>query len=82
MNGAEKTKDLGDGRFEFKDVSKNKSNLNLIQIQNNGDLEYQKILDDEENEVPFMVSKGIISGDSVFFLGRKGTKKQLLKVTL
>lgn len=82
LNAAEKIEDLGNGRFEFKDVSKNKSNLNLIQIQNNGDLEYQKILDDEENEVPFMVSKGIQLDNSVFFLGRKGSKKQLLKVTL
>ena len=82
LNAAEKIKDLGNGRFEFKDVSKNKSNLNLIRIQNNGDFEYQKILDNEENELPFMVSNGIKSGDSVFFLGRKGTKKQLLKVSL
>ena len=38
--------------------------------------------DSELNEVPFMVSNGILSGDSVFFIGRKGKKKQILKVTL
>lgn len=82
LNAGEKIKDLGKGRFEFKDVSKNKSNLNLIRIQNNGYLDYQEILNNEENEFPFMVSNGIKSGNSVFFLGRKGNTKQLLKVSL
>ncbi len=82
LNAGEKIKDLGKGRFEFKDVSKNKSNLNLIRIQNNGYLDYQEILNNEENEVPFMAANGIKSGNSVFFLGRKGSTKQLLKVSL
>lgn len=78
INAKEKIKEISNNRIEFKGVG----NLNLIRVNPNGDFDYEKILDDEENEVPFMVSNGIQSGDSVFFLGRKGTKKQLLKVSL
>jgi len=82
LNASEKIKDLENNRIEFRDTRKNKYNLNLIRINEKGDFDYQEILDDEENEVPFMVSNGIKSGNSVLFLGRKGTNKQLLKVSL
>lgn len=82
INTGEKTKELNTQRIEFTDIRKNKSNLNLIRINENGDFEYEKILDDEENEVPFMVANGIPLGNSVFFLGKKGITKQVLKVTL
>ena len=78
INAKEKIKEISNNRIQFKGIG----NLNLIRINPNGDFEYQKILDDDENEVPFMVSNGIKSGNSVFFLGRKGSTKQLLKVTL
>lgn len=78
INTKEKIKEISNNRIQFKGIG----NLNLIRINQNGDFEYQKILDDDENEVPFMVSNGIKSGNSVFFLGRKGSTKQLLKVSL
>ncbi|MGQ7946009.1 hypothetical protein [Flavobacterium sp. WC2509] len=82
INSGEKIKELKNQRIEFTDIPKNKSNLNLIRVNEKGDFEYEKILDDEENEVPFMVAKGIPLGNSVYFLGKKGSTKQLLKVTL
>ena len=47
-------------------------------------LTVQEILDDKENDVPFMVANGAISkkGEAVYFIGRKSKKKQLLKVTI
>ena len=78
INAKEKIKEISNNRIEFKGIG----NLNVIRINQKGDFEYQKILDDDENEVPFMVSNGIKSGNSVFFLGRKGSTKQLLKVSL
>jgi len=78
INAKEKIREISNNRIQFKGIG----NLNLIRINIKGDFEYQKILDDEENEVPFMVSNVIKSGNSVFFLGRKGSTKQLLKVTL
>lgn len=82
INSAERTKLLSNNRIAFKNVSDKKANLNLFKIDINGQLQLQEILDDEQNEVPFMVSKGAIIDNSIYFLGRKGKKKQLLKVTL
>ncbi len=82
INTADEIKKLKNDRIEFGQIRKNKSNLNVIQVDADGNFEYQKILDDEENAVPFMVSKGAIIDNSIYFMGRRGKEKQLLKVTL
>lgn len=82
INAPEKIKKISHDRIQFGQTSKNNSNLNIIRINANGDFDYQEILDDTENEVPFMVSTGATSGNSVFLMGRRGQKKQLLKITL
>ncbi len=82
INADEKVKTLNDGRIEFGQVSKDKSNLNILQIDTNGDFEHQEILNNQSSSIPFMVSKGIVVDNVVYFLGRKGKEKQLLKVTL
>ena len=82
INASEKIKELKNERVEFKDVNPNKANLYLLTIDSTGNFNYQLLLDDESNEVTYIVSKGIFINDSCYFLGRKGKKKQLLKVTL
>jgi hypothetical protein len=82
INTGEKVKKLKNDRIQFGQTSTKKSNLNVIRINPNGDFDYQEVLDDKDSEVPFMVSDGAITGNSVFFIGRKGKKKQLLKITL
>lgn len=82
INTSDEIKKLRNDRIEFGDVRKNKSNLNVIRVNANGDFDYKKILDDEQNAVPFMVAKGITLDNTVYFLGRRGKTKQLLKVTL
>lgn len=82
INSRDEIKKLNDDRIEFRQVRKNKSNLNMITVNSDGNFEYQEILDNEENSVPFMVSRGIGIDNSVYFLGRRGSEKQLLKVTL
>ena len=54
----------------------------IYQINENGDFDYREVLNNEENEVPFMISKGMILDNSVFFLGKKKDNKQLLKIVL
>jgi hypothetical protein len=82
INTGEKVRKLRNDRIQFGQTSTKRSNLNIIRINQDGDFEYQEILDDKENEVPFMVSEGVLSNNSVFFIGRKGKKKQLLKISL
>lgn len=82
INAGEKVRKLSKDRISFGETSTKHSNLNVIRIKQNGDFDYREILDDKENEVPFMVAYGKLSGDSVFILGQKGKKKQILKLTL
>lgn len=82
INASDKIKKLKDDRIEFGQVNIDKSNLNLLKINSNGDFEFQEILGEEENAIPYMVSKGIVIENTVYFLGRKGKNKQLLKVSL
>ena len=83
INTGEKIKKLKNDRIEFKGVRKNKSNLNVVRINTDGDFDYVEILDDENSSVPFMVSKGaILDNTSMLFLGRKGNTKQLIKISL
>ncbi|NHM07872.1 hypothetical protein G4D82_11620 [Flavobacterium sp. CYK-4] len=82
INTGEKVRKIRRDRIEFKEASAKRSNLNIIRINENGDFDYREVLDDKDNEVPFMVANGELSGDSVFFLGQKGKKKQILKLTL
>jgi len=82
INTGEKVKKLSNSRIQFGQTSTKKSNLNVIRITPDGNFDFQEILDDKDSEVPFMVSDGAISKNSVYFIGRKGKKKQILKVTL
>lgn len=82
INAAEKVRKISNDRIEFKGARKNKSNLNIIRINKNGVFDYQEVLDNEANEVPFMISLGFSSNGAEYFLGRKGKNKQLLKITL
>lgn len=84
INTGDKVKKLRNDRIQFGQKSPKKSNLNIIRINQAGDLEYKEVLDDKDNEVPFMVSDGAITkeGGTVYFIGRKGKKKQLLKLSL
>ena len=82
INTGEKVRKLSNERIQFGQTSTNRSNLNIIRINQDGSFDYQEVIDDKDNEVPFMVSNGVISGNSTYFLGRKGKKKQILKITL
>ena len=84
INTGEKVKKLRNDRIQFGQKSARRSNLNVIKINGEGEFEFKELLDDEENEVPFMVANGatIKQGESIYFLGRRGKKKQLLKLSI
>ena len=79
INAGEKVKKLSKERIQFGETSAKRSNLNVIRINENGDFDYREILDDKENEVPFMVANGELCGNSVFILGQKGKKSFHMK---
>lgn len=84
INTGDKVKKLRNDRIQFGQKSAKRSNLNIIKINHDGDFEFKEVLDDKDNEVPFMVANGAITkkGNNIYFMGRKGRKKQLVKLSL
>ncbi|MEZ4792245.1 MAG: hypothetical protein R2783_01830 [Gelidibacter sp.] len=84
LNCSDKVKKLRNDRLEFKGVKQKKSNFYVITLDENGSFEYKKVLDDKDSEVPFALGDGIVNnnGKDIIFQGRKGSKKQVMKVSL
>ncbi|AWH84532.1 hypothetical protein HYN59_05100 [Flavobacterium album] len=84
INAGDKLKKLSKDRIQFSQKAAKKSNLNIIHINKDGDIDFKELLDDKNNEVPFMVANGATTktGNSIYFLGQLKKKKQLLKLTL
>lgn len=82
LNTKDKIKNIRDNRIEFRQPSINNFCLYHIKINRDGEYDYNEILDSTENEVPFMISKGVFSDNNMFFIGKKRKTKQLLKITM
>ena len=84
INCSDKVKKLRNDRLQFKGVKTKKSNLYVITLDESGNFEYKKILDDKDSVVPFAVGRGYLNnnGEDIIFQGRKGRKKQVMKLSL
>lgn len=84
VNCADKIKKISNDRIQFKGTTSKRANLYVITLDDKGDYEYQKIMDDKDSEVPFGVRLGVVNkeGKEIVFEGRKGNKKQVMKVIL
>ncbi len=84
INSSDKVKKLSNDRLQFKGVKAKKSNFYVITLDSNGSFEYKKILDDKDSEVPFSAGRGIVNDDqiNIIFQGRRGSKKQIMKISL
>ena len=82
INTADEVKNLDDGTIQFRQKGKNRSDLTMVTISENGTMGYKTLLSTNDSDVPFMTANGIILPKAIFFMGRKGSKKQLLRVDL
>ncbi len=84
INCSDKIRRIRGNRLQFKGTKAKRSNLYAITLDNEGNYQYKKILDDKDSVVPFMVGRGIINnnGKDIIFTGRRGSKKQALKITI
>ena len=84
FNSGEKPKDLGRGRIEFGHRNTYTANLNIIRVNQQGQMDFKEILPSKDSQIPFMTAIGLVSkkGDMIYFLGEKDKKKQLLKVSI
>lgn len=75
---------LNNERLIFKQGLSRNRNVFVILLDEQGKLSYEKIIDNQEARLPLMVSKPLanIQNDEVLFYAKRGTKKQLVNVSL
>ena len=69
-------------RLIFKQGLSGNRNVFLISLDENGKMDYERIIDAQEARLPLMVSKPLKDqrDDEVVFYAKRGNKKQLVKV--
>ena len=75
---------LNNERLIFKQGLSRNRNVFVIQLDEQGKMSYEKIIDDQEARLPLMVSKPLVKSqdDEVLFYAKRGTKKQLVNFAL
>ncbi|MDC6366338.1 MULTISPECIES: hypothetical protein [Flavobacteriaceae] len=73
---------INNERLIFKQGLSRNRNVFLISLDENGKMDYEKIIDQHEARLPFMVSKPLknIAENNMLFYAKRGSKKQLVKV--
>ncbi|MEX0315469.1 MAG: hypothetical protein AB3N18_14930 [Allomuricauda sp.] len=74
---------INNERLIFKQGLSRNRNVFLISLDENGVMDYEKIIDNQEARLPLMVSKPlkISDDDNMLFYAKRGSKKQLVKVS-
>lgn len=81
---AESPQQLSNERIVFRQGFSRNRNVFVIQLDEKGHMGYKKIIDDKEARLPLMVSKPLMDykNHGVLFYAKRGSKKQLVKVTI
>ncbi|MBO0342223.1 MAG: hypothetical protein ACTHOM_04410 [Allomuricauda sp.] len=79
---AENPQLINNERLIFKQGFSRNRNVFMISLDENGVMDYEKIIDQQEARLPFMVSKPLKdqSQDKMLFYAKRGSRKQLVKV--
>lgn len=80
---AENPQLINNERLIFKQGLSRNRNVFLISLDENGRMDYEKIIDNQEARLPLMVSKPLkaLDDDKMLFYAKRGNKKQLVKVS-
>ena len=75
---------LPKNRLMFKQGLGRNRNVFTIKLDERGTISYEKIIDNSEARLPFMVSKPLVNHDSdiLHFYAKRGNKKQLVSVAI
>ncbi|MBQ4913551.1 hypothetical protein J8L85_03825 [Maribacter sp. MMG018] len=81
---SENPQQLSAERIMFKQGLSRNRNIFLIKLDGNGKMNYEKVIDDGDARLPLMVSRPHIdkSKDELMFYAKRGSKKQLVRVTV
>ncbi|MFS4455182.1 hypothetical protein [Maribacter sp. 2304DJ31-5] len=81
---AENPQQLSAERIMFKQGLSRNRNIFLIKLDENGRMNYEKVIDNTDARLPLMVSRPLVDtlNDELLFYAKKGSKKQLVQVAV
>jgi hypothetical protein len=81
---AENPQLLNNERLIFRQGLSRNRNIFVIQLDAEGKMAYEKIIDSKEARLPFKVSKPLIDTDNsqILFYAKRGSKKQMVQVDI
>jgi hypothetical protein len=84
INCSDKIKKLSADRISFKQTKAKKSNLYAIKIDQNGDFNFKKLIDDKESKVYYRVNNGNVNLNkkTVILMGKKKKNSRILKLKI
>tara|TARA_R110002020_G_scaffold122487_6_gene277925 strand:- start:49119 stop:50675 length:1557 start_codon:yes stop_codon:yes gene_type:complete len=79
---SENPQQLGNDRIIFRQGYSRNRNVFLIELDAEGNMHYEKVLDDQEARLPLMVSIPLHDpkGNNMLFYAKRGSKKQLVRI--
>lgn len=84
INCSDRIKKIGADRISFKQTNSKKSNLYVIKINKDGDIDFKKLIDDKESEVYYKVNDGNVNIDNqtVILTGERKKIGRILKLKI
>ena len=84
INSGENPQKMSKERIIFKQGFSRNPNMFVIKVDANGELSYKKLIDDKDVRLPIMVSRPLVDNttDKLLFYAKRGTKKQLVQVSV
>ncbi|WP_146191769.1 hypothetical protein [Algibacter marinivivus] len=82
INCSDKIKRVSKDKIYFSQTSSKKSNLYIISLDENGNYDYKKLIDDKESKVYYKVNNGIpnLEKKTVFLLGERKKNGRIIKL--
>ena len=82
VNGSDEVKKIKNDRIEFRHAKMTKLNLYVIELDDNGEINYRILIEDDKSDLSFAARNGILinGGEQIIFQGRRKSKKQLAKL--
>lgn len=84
INCSDNIKKLSADRIAFKQTKAKKSNLYVIKINQEGNFDFKKLIDDKESKVYYKVNNGNVNIDrqTVILIGNRKKKSRVLKLEI
>jgi len=84
INCSDNIKKLSDDRIAFTQTKAKKSNLYMIKVNEDGNYDFKKLIDDKESKVYYKVNNGVVNenNQTVILIGKRKKNTRILKLKI